>query len=84
MKTELVDPATQIENECKTDLKRRSLALTYAFAIRQIPATDGASWARINTAIREKFGTKGAEWIKTRAWAYVDNTIHPGSTKYRP
>lgn len=84
MTSELADPATQIERECETDLKRRSLALTYAFAIRQIPATDGASWARINTAIREKFGAKGAEWIKTRAWAYVDGTIQPGSKKDRP
>lgn len=77
MSIEMVAPLSQIVDECKAgNVPARSLAVTYAFAIRQEPAT--ADFGPANAAIRERFktnkdldGLKALNRIKNLAWGYV-------------
>jgi hypothetical protein len=50
-------------------ITQKSVALTYAFIIKQ---GDNADWPRINAAIRERWKGKTAlERIKKMAWAAI-------------
>lgn len=51
-----------------------SVALTYAFILRQEPKT--ADWPRINAAIMARWKGKTAlARIKERAWRYAENRL---------
>lgn len=77
----IVDPLGQIVRECADPaINRRSVAMTYAFALRQKVVGYGPA----NRAIIERFGEKGLQWIKRRAWAYCDGTVKMGSRKDTP
>jgi hypothetical protein len=79
----MVDPLGQIIMEC-TDgrLPAKSIALTYAFALRQEPK--GSNFGPANQAIRTRFktdkdpdGLKALGRIKALAWAYVEGRKQP-------
>ena len=85
--TGMVDPWGQIVRECGAgNLPWKSVALTYAFGIRQ-SETDGEDGLRAaNVAIRERFktdkdptGLKALERVKTLAWQYVRGEKTPGA-----
>lgn len=56
-----------IENEIKQGLSRKDIALTYAMAMRSEAAGRATDWARINAAIKAKWGLSGLDQIKTMA-----------------
>ena len=77
----MVDPRGQIVRDCAgPKLPRKSIALTYAFAIRQERTQ---SFKAANEAIIAVYGVKGLDWIKNRAWAYVEGRITPGGPNDR-
>lgn len=80
----MVDPLGQIVRECEAgNVAWKSIALTYAFAIRQ---DDGkSSWKPANEAICARFksekdpeGMKALIKIKNLAWDYVHGRKSPG------
>ena len=46
--------------------KRRTVAKTYALALRSSESTD---WSAVNTAIITRWSVSGLEWIKRQAWS---------------
>ena len=73
----MVDPLGQVVRECGyPKITQKSVALTYAFAIRQEPF-EHPNWRTANQAIIDKFGIKGLSRIKTLAWAYVSGNKNP-------
>ena len=68
MKIELHDPESQLLKELTWEwITQESVALTYAFIIRQ--CGDRADWPRINAAIKERWKGKAAlDKIKKLAW----------------
>lgn len=80
----IVDPWGQVVRECEAgNLGRRSIAMTYAFGLRQdIGNKDGIAAA--NAALGKRFKVKTIEWIKVRAWAYHEGRIVMGSPQDRP
>ena len=91
--TGMVDPLGQIVRECEAgNVAWKSVALTYAFAIRQEPAANTAEWnvagwKAANLAIRERFksekdpeGLKTLIKIKDLAWAYLEGRKTPGKS----
>lgn len=54
-----------IENELVQGCTQKSIALTYALAIRSSWPTD---WKRVNAAIVAKWGERGLRRIKRLAW----------------
>ncbi len=80
----MVDPTGQIVRECEAGrLPWRSIALTYAFAIRQMALAD-AGFRPANEAICKRFATpkdpdgrRALDRIKTLAWAFVDGSKDP-------
>lgn len=64
----LVDAADVIENEIAQGATQKSVAKTYALALRSAVPPD---WARINAAIRAKW-PKGLQRIKESAWRKVE------------
>lgn len=60
------------------EVTKRHVSLTYAMALKSwAQKADNPDWARINTAIRERWGTKGLEAVKKRAWAIAEGRIQP-------
>lgn len=49
-------------------ITQRSIAITYAFIIKQEPDSD---FSIINKAITEKFGIKGLMRIRNKAWKLI-------------
>lgn len=60
-----------LENELAQGCSQKSVALTYAFAIRQWSPTD-ERWGRINRAIAERW-PKGVDRVKRLAWRIVEH-----------
>ena len=60
----IVDAAGVIENEIRLGATQKSVAKTYALALRSSVKQD---WARINAAIRNRW-PKGLGRIKESAW----------------
>lgn len=81
---DMFDPRGQIVHECKAGLLTwKSIALTYAFAIRQEGIT--ADYSAANAAIKERFksakdpdGEKTLAKIKKLAEDYVAGRKKPG------
>ena len=65
----LCRPTQTILNELgHPEIKQRSVALTYALAIRSREATD---WEAVNKAIIDRWSISGLERIKRMAWKFV-------------
>lgn len=80
---EMVDPLGQVVRECayKPRPARKSIALTYAFALRQEVPVQGSvcppAWRAANEAILAAYGPKGLAAIKELAWAYAEGRKVP-------
>lgn len=65
----LCRPTKTILNELEhSEIKQKSVALTYALAIRSREATD---WETVNQAIIGRWSISGLERIKRMAWKLV-------------
>ncbi len=65
------DPQGQLLLELGWGCDQKSIAMTYAFIMRQ--EGDKADWPRINQAIRERWPAKGAlNRIKVMAWKFAE------------
>ena len=64
-----------IENEIKQDVPRKSVALTYAMAMRSEAAGRPTDWKAINNAIIAKWGARGLTAVKNRAWGIIEGRI---------
>lgn len=50
--------------------RRDDIAREYAEAI--LKANEGTAWARVNLAIRMRWSGSAVQWIKRRAWYYLE------------
>lgn len=75
MKFEIACVEDVIENEIKQGSPQKSIAMTYALALRSSWPTD---WERVNKAIIAKWGIKALQRIKTMAW---NGTCFPKPTQ---
>jgi len=66
MRVELANPQRVILDEIANGMTRDSVALTYAFCIKQREQVD---FPTINRAIIERWSMSALEHIKRRAWA---------------
>ena len=65
----LCRPTQTILNELEhREITQKSVALTYALAIRSREATD---WAAVNQAIISRWSVSGLERIKKMAWKLI-------------
>jgi hypothetical protein len=73
----MVDPLGQIIRECAytPKLPQKSIALTYAFALRQEGMN--ADYGPANRAIVATYGAKALNRIKTLAWKYASGEKQP-------
>jgi len=55
-------------------IKRKGIALTYAFAIE---SDEEINFKRINEAIMKRWSKAGLIWIKTLAWKYIEGKEQP-------
>lgn len=70
----MVDPLGQIVREIADPaVTQKSIALTYAFAIRQ----QEANFSAANRAIVDRWGARGLSRIKNLAWDYVAGRKSP-------
>jgi hypothetical protein len=70
MRVDLVDPqGTLLDEIADPSMKRKDVAQTYAFAIRQ---HDEVDFAVVNRAIVERWSIAGLKWIKEEAWRLVE------------
>lgn len=54
-------------------VSRRGLAVTYAMAMKsENQGADKPDWKAINGAIIDKWGVKGLNTVKTRAWRILE------------
>ena len=61
-----------ILNEIRQGVTNSSLASSYAMAIvSESRKHDKPDWRQINAAISARFGTRGLERIKSRAWKII-------------
>ena len=66
MTVELTNPeATLLEEVAMPEITRKSIALTYAFALRSSVPVD---FAKVNQAIIDRWSFSGLEYIKKLAW----------------
>ena len=82
-KIEMVDPWGQVVRECAAKgVSRRSVAMTYAFGLRQEPfdgSTASPAIRDANKAIVARWSPAALAWIKQRAWDYVEGRREFGS-----
>ena len=75
---ELVDPQRIILEEiAEKRVPQRSVALTYAYCIRQDGKSDTIDWSTVNGAIVDRWSRSGLEAVKRRAWGLVEGKISP-------
>lgn len=68
---DMVDPeGTLLREIADPRMKRNDVALTYAFAIRQMDR-DKIDFAKVNRAIMDRWSLAGLTYIKKRAWEYA-------------
>jgi len=57
---------------------RKSVGLSYAMAMKsQAEGADKPDWAKINAAIIARWGSKGLQSVKTRAWRLIEGKEQP-------
>ena len=67
MRVELVNTTRLIMQEIADKrVKRRSVAMTYALALRSSEKTD---WPKVNRAIIDRWSRSALDWIKKQAWS---------------
>ena len=72
LRIELVNPQRRLLEELTyKGITRDSVALTYAFCIWQ-KSSDAVDFAVVNAAIRTKWSQAAVNYIKRKAWAYVE------------
>lgn len=76
LRIEMMNIEDTVEMEIKAGSTRKSVAVTYAFGLRQ---RDQVDWHRVNAAILEHWSPAGLRWIKERAWAYLMNKREIGT-----
>ncbi len=70
VKIELMDCENHILEEiADKDFKRNDVAVTYAFCIT---SSEKPNFGRINRAIRQRWSRGGLDYIKRRAWKWVE------------
>jgi hypothetical protein len=62
----LMDVENVIENEIAQGCTQKSVAMSYALALKSEWPTD---WKRVNAAIMAKWGAKGLARVKNLAWS---------------
>lgn len=78
LKISMADPQRVILEEIADKrFKQKSVALTYAFCIRQDGDTDAIDWRKINRAIIDRWSRSGLDRVKKRAWGLVEGRIQP-------
>lgn len=79
----MVDPWGQVVRECAAkNINRRSVAMTYAYGLRQEPFDGSTASPKIraaNEAIVARWSPAALAWIKQRAWEYVEGRREFGS-----
>jgi hypothetical protein len=66
MRCELLNPTDALLWDIKNqEVKRDSVAATYALALQTSVSTD---WLKVNQAIIARWSMSGLEYIKKRAW----------------
>ncbi len=68
--------ATLLREIADQGTKRKSVALTYALALRS-SEREGIDWKKVNRAIVERWCRSGLSWIKRRAWALAEGKVQP-------
>lgn len=58
------------------ELKRDDIALTYCLALRS-SESNKIDWAKVNTAIMNRWSKSGLIYIKERAWKLYRGEIQP-------
>ena len=59
-----------LEEIANPKVRRKSVAMTYAWAIRSTQAgMDTVDWKKVNAAIIERWSRSALEWIKKQAWS---------------
>ncbi len=57
---------------------RKSVGLSYALAMKsEAQGADTPDWKTINAAIRERWGLRGLERVKQRAWRLCEGKENP-------
>lgn len=79
---EMIGVQDTILRECADPgMKRKDIALTYAFGLRQsvmsAAATKEIDWHAVNRAILERWSMAGLKYIKELAWAYAEGKKTP-------
>ena len=75
MHAELVNPEKVILEEIAiAGMTRDSIALTYAFCLRQL-GPDNISFRKINSAILDRWAFSSLDYIKSRAWGIYEGRI---------
>lgn len=74
MRVELVNPERVILEEIKNPkMTRNSVALTYAFCLRQCQHGRGKiNFNRVNQAILDRWKPSALDYIKARAWGIYE------------
>jgi hypothetical protein len=68
----MLDCTNTIVSECAQNVTQRSVALSYAFAIKaEIAGIETQEWPRIHDAIRSRWNDKAVERVKRKAWAII-------------
>jgi|GEM_PF-6643971 hypothetical protein len=63
-----------ITNEVAQGLTQKQIALTYAMAIvSETHRMDLPDWPKINSVIIDRWGAKGLERVKKKAWKLIEN-----------
>lgn len=71
----MVDVEGQLLHEIADKrMKRKDVALTYAFGLR---GTEVVDWPKVNRAIIERWSLSALKWIKEEAWAYATGRREP-------
>lgn len=61
-----------IEQEIAAGANRQAVALSYAFGIQNQALGHPPDWGRITRAILSRYKPSGLDWIKKRAWTFVE------------
>ena len=74
----MMDCERVIREECERGATQKSVALSYAFAIRADAAgIEKQDWPKLHAPIRARWGDKGVERVKRKAWAIVNGQVQP-------
>lgn len=74
MNAYMLDCARIIGEECAAGATQKTVALSYAFAIKaDADGIEKQPWQDIHDSIRSRWGDKGIERVKAKAWKLIRN-----------